>query len=109
VIIPYMCTVYLEQVHPLHYIPIPPPSPSFRQGLVGFIMLSLNVHMRYTSSLFTPQYPFHPPLTNCPDSPPYNSCPIVIIIILGLDSANEQEHEIFGLSMLKELSQVPEP
>jgi hypothetical protein len=47
VIIPYMCAVYIEQIYPDHYIPIPPFSalPFFKQCLVGFIMLSSYVYM----------------------------------------------------------------
>jgi hypothetical protein len=39
-VIPHMHTLYLEQVHPLHYISIPPLLPSvFQTCVVGLTML----------------------------------------------------------------------
>jgi hypothetical protein len=53
VIIQHMGAVYLEQLHPLHYIPVllPPLPCSFKQCLVVFVTLSSYVHM---------QHSFHP-------------------------------------------------
>jgi hypothetical protein len=53
VIISYMCMVYLEQVHPLRDISIPP-----SQYLMSFIMLSSHVYMQITFILFIPHDSF---------------------------------------------------
>jgi hypothetical protein len=43
--IPYIRTVHFEQVHPLHYIPIPSSFLPFLMYLVGLIMLYLSMYM----------------------------------------------------------------
>jgi hypothetical protein len=67
----YMHTIYLEQAHPSIAFPFHrPSSPSFSDGVVGFIRLSSCVYLHRASilpsssplSVFTSSYP--------PDSPP---------------------------------------
>jgi hypothetical protein len=71
VIIPYMHTVYLEHIPLLHYVPISPLllPPSFKQCLLGFVMLSSYTYMLHTSIVFTPQHPLLP-LSPLPLTPP---------------------------------------
>jgi hypothetical protein len=92
----YKGTVYLEQVHFLHYIPTPSTlfPLSFKHYFVGFIMLFIciyaaYVHLLHPSASFL--FPFPIPLI-LPDSPPhtfksYSSINIIIILVLG--SINE--------------------
>jgi hypothetical protein len=98
-LIPYMHTVYFEQVQPFHYTLIP--STFFTQCLVALIMMCSNRHIAYFNPL-PPQCPFPSPSHW---SPPYHpisrSWPIIIVIttiILGLSSTNEQEHKIFSFN-----------
>jgi hypothetical protein len=72
-IIPYMHTVYFEQIHPLHYIPIPLFFPLFfKQYLVSFKLSCVCV------AYFNPSYPsvsllfFLPPSISPPISSPYD-------------------------------------
>jgi hypothetical protein len=59
----FMSTVYQEQVHALHYIPMSifSPPPFCKQLLVDFVVLSSYVQKLHTSILFTPQRPFLTP------------------------------------------------
>jgi hypothetical protein len=117
VIITYMHTVYFGQVHPLHYISIPPPC-FFKQCLVGFIMLSYththtHTHTECTLILFTFQNPFLFPsstlllfyVTLHNNNIPFIIVVIVIIIILGIGSTKEWEHAIFSFLNLANLTQ----
>jgi hypothetical protein len=103
-----MHTVYLEQV-PLSII-WPFPLLSFKQHLVGFIMLSSYVYMQHISIFFTHQYPFLSPLPPIPlDSSPYifmSYYYYIFITILGLGSTIEWVHVIFGLLHLVYVTQL---
>jgi hypothetical protein len=96
-----MCTGYLEQAHPLRYVPILqlPLHPSFKQGFVGFIIQSSEVCMQWASLLLIPQ-----------PGPLPHVCPIIPLPSdchhhFRSTSTNDPENEVAGLQSLVYLTQ----
>jgi hypothetical protein len=90
-----VCTVYLEQVHPLHYVSVLPLSPSTLLNSVQWISL-YSLH-RYICSILRSYSPLsiHPflsllPATDLPQRVPHIHSGLIIITILSLSSINEQ-------------------
>jgi hypothetical protein len=107
VLIPYMGTVYLEQIHPPIIFPLSLSfSPPFKQHLVSFIMQSLYVYLQCAFTLFTTLYPFLSPYffpLILPKIVPLSSSSSSIV--LGPGFTNEREHTIFDLLSLTYITQ----
>jgi hypothetical protein len=92
VVIPYMCTVYFEQVYPFEQVLTSPFSPPF----LVFGGLHYTVFKHTHAAYFNPlphsvhlPFPLFSPIAPSPYTVPLShSCPI-IIVILSLGSRNE--------------------
>jgi hypothetical protein len=85
VIIPYIHTVYLKYVHPLHYIFIPSSSysPFFKQCLAGFIMLFSCVCVAHFDPPPLNILSFLPSTNHPPQFPKHIHSPLLLFIIIS--------------------------